>query len=177
MLEGGIFDFSKERETSTAPASAIPQSGAGSVASSVAAAARQDAERAIPKRKYPRRSESVAGNERVTDSALSERVNAAIAAQLSQLHSPEAWGALACLPADGALVWTGHEHWKMSAEERKTLGLTCSAAAQTFMITNPRALGCAMALAAIAGAYIPRMLEQMRLMREAAEKKAKEKTV
>lgn len=177
-MDGFSFSFDKEK-SEAASSAASSQSGVqpngGSVASHSSAQAREDAARELGTPKRRGRPPGATSVKRATDSELAERVNGAIAAQLAQLHSPEAWSALACLPADAARTWTGAERWKISDEERRTLGLTCSAAAQTFMITNPRALACAMAAAAIIGTYAPRAIAQLQEMRETADKKAAEK--
>lgn len=164
--------FNKENAASVDQSSAGSTTPVQSVASASAAQARGEAERELgsPTRRR-RRSSSVASDVGVTDRDLQEKVNAAIASQLEALHSPEAWAALGCLPADAALTWTGKDRWKVSEQERKTVGLTLASAARTFMITNPRALACSMAAAAMVGLYMPRVIAQLKEMREEAEKK------
>jgi hypothetical protein len=103
---------------------------------------------------------------------VQEEVNRAVIAQLDALHEPRAWAALLGLPADAALAITGKDRWKLSSEEKETLGVTGSAAARTMMITNPRALAFMMVSAALMTAYLPRCLAELK---EMAAKKITEK--
>lgn len=154
-----------------ADASVSPEAQ-GSVAaaqSSAAADAARSAAAASPrKRGRPRGDGSVRGSD---SRALQAQVNEAIAQQLDALHDPEAWGALCAMPGDAIVAITGREHWQITKEERKTLGVTGSAFARTLMITNPRALAAMMFASAIFSAY---GMRAMREMRDAAERKKQE---
>jgi hypothetical protein len=71
------------------------------------------------------------------------------------------------MPGDVAVAITGRDYWQISKEERKTLGVTGSAAARTMMITNPRALAFTMLASALFSAYVPRATQALKEMRDA----------
>lgn len=153
---------------------ASPAADQSSVAGATATAARGDADRAVPKRRgrRPRQDDAVGGSD---INAASAEVAAALRAQLEQLHDPEAWSALLCLPADAAQTWTGKKHWELAERERKALGVTGSAAARTMMVTNPRALAFTMLASALFSVYVPRAIKELKEMREAEAAKKGEK--
>lgn len=173
MSESALFSLSLGGDANAPKPSAPPnaggnQPGGGSAADHLRAAAAAEVTGDLasrPKRKYTKRAN---GDDQ---RALQEKVDSAIIAQLDALHDPKAWGALLSLPADAALAFTKKEFWKLSEEERATLGASGSAAARTMMITNPRALAFTMAAAAIVGAYMPRLIKQAAEMRAQAESK------
>ena len=100
-----------------------------------------------------------------TDSGRIERdqqiIQTEIAKQLEACYEPAAWSALLALPADAALALTAREYWKISKDERNTLGAAGSAAARTLMITNPRALAFLMLASALFSVYVPRAIQEV----------------
>jgi len=103
----------------------------------------------------------------------SRLLQAEIAKQLEGCYDPGAWGALLSLPADAAHTYTGRENWKVSKEERQTLGVTGSAAARTLMVTDPRGLAFLMVASALFSVYVPRAIQEMKHQREQKEKAKK----
>jgi hypothetical protein len=73
------------------------------------------------------------------------------------------------------LVVSGHEHWKLSKDERDTLGACGSAAARTLMISNPRSLAFLMLGAALFSAFVPRTLVELDIRRKEKIMRAKER--
>jgi hypothetical protein len=175
VLKLGSFSFNdsaKDSASPTAPDSATVSTGGGSVSDAAVHQARGDANAELqqrPRRKYTKRNSSDSGTD---NSTLQARVDSVIAAQLEGLYDPKACGALACLPATILQARTGHDRWKVSEEERLTLGSAYSAALRTLMITNPRALALALAASATLMVYLPRVMSQLN---EAAERKKAEK--
>jgi len=147
---------------------------ASPVAASLAADSRAEAERELQttarRRGRPSKStDAGAGDSPRISPALAEE----IAKQLEACYDPKVWGALLCAPGDMMMVFTGREHWKLSSEERATLGATGSAAARTMMIQNPRALAFLMLGSALFSAYVPRMLVEMRHLKKEKDLKGK----
>lgn len=148
-----------------------------SVASATASAARSEAIKAASS--SPRRRRSVAsvdaGPSASDTAALQAKVNAAITAQLEHLHNPKQWAMLLGLPAAAARAWTGDkETWTLDNEEKEVLGETGAACAQTFMITNPKALAVTMLSAVLLTVYGPRAIATLEKIKE--KKAAKEKS-
>lgn len=176
-----LFNFGDEKTTRVDEHASDPgaqSTGAPSpVASATSDAARREA-LAEAARSPRRRRANAGGNDRPSadnSAALQAKVNAAIAAQLEQLHKPKQWEMLLALPAAAARAWTGDkELWTLDKEEKEVLGETGAACAQTLMITNPRALAVTMLSAVLLTVYGPRAIAQMEKLREAREKKKNE---
>jgi hypothetical protein len=109
---------------------------------------------------------------RADSRALPQDLQNEIQKQIEGALDPRAWSALLALPADTALAITGREHWKISKDERETLGATGSAMARTLMIQNPKTLCAIMLSSALFSAYVPRAMEELKFQRI---KKAREK--
>jgi hypothetical protein len=172
-----LFSWGKSEEL---PSSETPETS-GPVATTLSAEAREAAERElqVSTRRRGRPSKSAdagAGN----SPALSPALQAEINRQLEQSYDPKIWGALLSAPGDLMLVVSGREHWKLSKDERDTLGACGSAAARTLLIQNPRTLAFLMLGSALFSAYVPRIVVEVKAkkkeqaMRAKAEKEAKE---
>lgn len=155
--------------TPDSSAGAPPSGNPADMARSEAASRAESlAASAAPRRGRPRKNPADSGGDQ---RSLQAEVDAAIRAQLEGLYAPEAWSALLAMPADAAQVWTGKKHWELSPEERKTLGVTGSAAARTMMITNPKSLAFFMLGSALLSAYLPRAVRELRDMKLAEKAK------
>jgi hypothetical protein len=146
-----------------------PSPVAATLAVDSAEAAKGELQATQARRGRPRKS---AANSEGTVGTLSPVLANEIARQLEQCYDPKVWGALLSAPGDLMLVVSGREHWKLSNEERATLGACGSAAARTLMITNPRALAFLMLGSALFSAYVPRAIVELRALQ--SEKKQKE---
>lgn len=172
-----LFNFGEDNapqnasDTGAAGASAAPSEG--SVSAATRAAAAENAQRALGNSPRKRRPRGDAGTSGPSNSEIDARINAAIKEQLEIVHAPEQWAALLSMPADAALAYTGNKRWEIASEERKTLGMTGSAAARTMMITNPKALAFMMLGAALFSVYVPRATAQLKEMRDEQERKKK----
>jgi len=94
---------------------------------------------------------------------VSQELANEIARQLEQCYDPKAWGALLAAPGDVMAVLSARpEKWKVSREERETLGATGSAFARTLMISNPRALAALMLASALFSVYVPRAADELK---------------
>lgn len=93
-------------------------------------------------------------------------IQAEITRQLEACYDPAAWGALLALPADAALAVTARDIWKISKDERNTLGAAGSAAARTLMISNPRSLAFLMLASALFSVYVPRAVQEIKHQQE-----------
>lgn len=127
----------------------------GGIASAQVALAREKIADDVSTRKRGRPSKDTGSIER--DNAI---IQAEIQKQLEQCYDPKAWGALLALPADAALALTARENWKISKDERDTLGAAGSAAARTMMLTNPRTLAFLMLASALFSVYVPRSIQE-----------------
>jgi len=125
------------------------------------AAARAKVEQDVTARRRSR-------SEKNTGSVGSDQqtIQAEIARQLEACYEPGAWGALLALPADAALAVTGRDNWKISKDERHTLGVSGSAAARTLMISNPRSLAFLMLASALFSVYVPRAVQEIKHQQE-----------
>lgn len=163
---GGATQPANNAATIPSGGEATPQPNGGGAADHLRASATSEVASDLAARPRRRgRPPKDAANGGSDQRALQDQVNSAIVAQLDALHDPKAWGALLGAPADAALALTGNERWKISDDERTTLGTTGSAAARTMMITNPRALAFAMLGAGLMSVYLPRMLAQLKEMK------------
>lgn len=151
--------FSWGSSENSAPASNDPPAGNPPV--DAIAAARSKVTENVQTRKRGRPAADAGSIER--DNAL---VRSEIERQLEQCYDPKAWGALLGLPADAAHALTARDHWKLSRDERDTLGATGSAAARTMMITNPRGLAFLMLGSALISIYLPRAMREIEHMRK-----------
>lgn len=79
------------------------------------------------------------------------------------------------LPADAALMMTGHEHWKLSKEERAGMGATASVAARFLIETNPKTIALILLVGAVAGSYGPRIVKEGMIRKMEREEKEKNK--
>lgn len=108
-------------------------------------------------------------------SALPREVQEEIQRQIEGALDPRAWSALLALPADTMLAISGREHWKISKDERETLGATGSAMARAMMIANPKMLCAIMLSSALFSVYVPRGVEELKYQRSKIKKIAEEK--
>ena len=165
--------FEKFRIGGDTPSKENVEPNAGAAADHLRVAAAAEVEKDLsqrPRRKYTRRD---TGGER-DQRAIQDEVNRAVIAQLDQLHEPRAWSALLSLPGDCALALTGKDRWKISDDERATLGATGSALARTMMITNPKALAIAMFAGAMMSVYGMRFIGEMEDWRKKKEQEKKD---
>lgn len=171
-----VFSWGKEKTPQVDEHAAHPgESGASPMASSLAADSRAQAERELQTSSRRRGRPSKAADASAGDtSRISPALAEEIAKQLEACYDPKVWGALLAAPGDVMLVYTGRELWKLSNEERATLGATGSAAARTLMIQNPRALAFLMLGSALFSAYVPRAIMEIRALRKEQAKEAKE---
>jgi hypothetical protein len=172
----GLFDWSKKERVSLDEHATNPGDATSSpVAATLSAEAREQAERELATSTRRRGRPSKSALPSVSDQpALSPVISAEIARQLESCYDPKTWGALLGAPGDLMLVATGREHWKLSKDERDTLGACGSTAARTLMIQNPRALAFLMLGSALFSAYVPRMMIEIDARKKiAAEVKAR----
>jgi methionyl-tRNA synthetase len=137
-------------------AEAVSSADTGNIPIDAVASARAKVDTAVSNRKQRKTSadkESFGSDQQV--------IQAEIAKQLEACYEPSAWSALLALPADAALALTAREYWKISRDERQTLGAAGSAAARTLMITNPRALAFLMLGSALFSIYVPRAIQEV----------------
>lgn len=153
------FDFENISSPPPIGGTAIPAPDQGGVSSATRDAAAKTAREANERSPRRKRADGAAS---LGDAELQARINAKIAEQLESLHAPEMWEALLCMPGDAAQTITGKKRWEFSDKERRTIGLSGSALAQTMMITNPRALAAFMAISILGGAYLPRIMGELR---------------
>ena len=174
-----LFDFGGgDAQQPAAPAgggAAPVEPGAGSVLSATRGAADKAAREGAAR--SPRR-RGTADVSRVSDAELRERTNALVAEQLRSLHSPKLWAAMLAMPANAAQALTGKDRWKLSDDEKETLGLSGSALAETLMITNPRALAMLMFASVMMASYGPRIIGEAKdyAAKRATAKKEEPKT-
>lgn len=170
-----VFSWGKKESSSLDEHAQNPGAANSSpVASSLAADARAEAERELSSSTRRRGRPSKATDASAGDtSRISPALAEEIAKQLEACYDPKVWAALLAAPGDLMLVVTGREHWKLSTDERATLGATGSAAARTLMIQNPRALAFLMLGSALFSAYVPRTIMELRALRKEKEKEVK----
>jgi len=141
----------------------VADGGVGAAAQIAAAREKVVEVAAERKRGRPKKdSGSITGDQQIID--------AEIARQLESCYDPKAWGALLSLPADAALSVTGRENWKLSSDERDTMGAAGSAAARTMMFTNPRSLAFLMLASALFSVYVPRAIQELKFRKISSEK-------
>lgn len=120
------------------------------------------------------RGDSPASGSSVTKPAAAHQ--AALAAEVAEMFTPEAWESVVTMPADTMLAATGHKHWNLSEKDVKKLSVTTSKAAAYFMRVDPKWLILALFLFNTSAVYGPRVVEEMKIRRTEREEKAKAKT-
>lgn len=170
-----VFSWGKKETPSLDEHAANPGETSGSpVAASLAADSRAQAERELQtstrRRGRPQKIADAGGGD---TSRISPALAEEIAKQLEACYDPKVWAALLAAPGDLMLVVTGREHWKLSTDERATLGATGSAAARTLMIQNPRALAFLMLGSALFSAYVPRTIMELRALKKEQAREGK----
>lgn len=91
----------------------------------------------------------------------------------AKLYSPEIWGKVAAAPADAICFATGDKTWEVTKEEKETLGITGSVAAQCFAVTDPRWLAASLFLLTIVEVYATRAAIYYRKKKEEKDAKSK----
>lgn len=140
------------------PSAPTPTGGAPSDAIALARAKVEQDATTRRRSRSEKDTRSVGGDQQV--------IQAELARQLEACYEPAAWGALLALPADAALAVTARDIWKISKDERNTLGAAGSAAARTLMITNPRSLAFLMLASALFSVYVPRAVQEIKHQQE-----------
>jgi len=131
---------------------------ANSAANAATAEALKQAQSPDSPRKRGRPPGSAGGGASVDKSTLKTA-----AAQLDALAAPEIWESLLALPGDVAATMTAHDHWTVSKDERKTLGLTGAAVARTMMIQDPRSLAIILLASSLVSVYGTRFAKEIAL--------------
>jgi len=162
----GIFDFAFDRGPDDDPKT-VEKPGILNPASSGVDMAREEIRQSVENTKRRGRPQKAA----ISGEPDTRAIQAEIEKQLEGCYDPKAWGALLALPADAALTYTGREYWKISKDERETLGVTGSAAARTLMVTDPRGLAFLMVASALFSTYVPRAIQEMKHQRAQREQK------
>lgn len=87
-------------------------------------------------------------------------------AELDLLYKPEIWEAIATAPFDLGLYATGHEHWNISAEQRKQLAFSGSLCARYWLPMNPKYLALVLYLSTIAKLGSVKLAQSYTIWRE-----------
>lgn len=161
---GTFFSFTK-KSTESPPlggaAGTLPPNDPASAGNPIITAARANAQAELQTTSRRRgRPSKDSSSLRSDTSALPPDLQAEIQRQIEGALDPRAWAALLALPADTALAITGREHWKISKDERDTLGATGSAMARAMMIANPKMLCLIMLSSAMFSCYMPRVIKE-----------------
>lgn len=173
---GKFFTFGQKKDEGASvanPAASIQATSESDIGHPLLAQARENAKAAMdasPRRKG--RPPKDTGTMQSDSRALPQAIQDEIQKQLEGALSPKAWSALLALPADTALAISGHEHWKISSDERETLGATGSALARTMMIANPKTLCAIMLASALMSVYLPRSMREIELYQQRKKMRA-----
>lgn len=154
------FPFSLET-----PAQTAESSSGGDSLNAATSAAMASAAQSKRGRGRPRKDGAIAGGIDGTISKsprISSELRAEMARQLDALYDPKAWGSLLSMPADTALAITGKDRWKVSDDERKTLGSCGSVAARFVVFENPKTLALLMLSSALFSVYVPRATAELK---------------
>jgi hypothetical protein len=155
-----LFNWGKTDEQTATPTEPNPSGVASSEIDAARNAARETVQSPARRRRGSREASPALA---IDSSAVQQAALAAeIAKQLEACYDPKAWAALLASPGDAMAMLTGKERWKLSSDERATLGSTGSAAARTLLIQNPRTLAFLMVGSALFSAYVPRILEEVK---------------
>lgn len=95
---------------------------------------------------------------------MSAELRAELSKQMEALYDSKAWGALLSMPADTALAITGKDRWKISGDERATLGACGGVAARFMAFENPKTLAFLMLGSALFSVYVPRCTAELKEM-------------
>lgn len=150
---------------SDAPFSLLDESNNGNDAASAARLAAMAA--ASPEKRgrgRPRKDGThSSGTSAAKPQSPSPELRAELAKQLESLYDPKAWGSLLAAPGDAALAITGKDHWKISNDERATMGATGATAARFLVLENPKTLAMLMLGASLFSVYMPRLTAELKL--------------
>jgi hypothetical protein len=135
--DGGIFER-KDPLFSFAPITPASDSSSGGGAVSDAAANAIAGAQTVGRRRGrpPGSGASSAGRTRNAQSQsadMSPELRAELMRSMEACYDPKAWGALLGAPADAAAAITGKDYWKISDEERHTLG-ACGSTASRYCV-------------------------------------------
>jgi len=95
-------------------------------------------------------------------------------AELDLLYRPEIWEAVATAPFDFGLFATGHQHWNLTAEQRKGLAFSGALCARYWLPMNPKYLALVLYLSTIAKLGTVKMAQSYSIWREEAKEKEAE---
>lgn len=154
---GGLNIHGNNPDSGTSPAGA-----SGSASSAVIKERKERSDKGKPR-------SAGGGKSGASVSSLSPLTPQAFAA----LYDEKLWSRVLSSPADAAAAVTGSKTWKLSDEERETLGKTGSVAAQCFAVADPRYLALSLAIICLSDIYAVRFV--MWKAERDAEKKMQEK--